>query len=104
MGYDIGVEPRATVIHAVDPARFTFGFVWNKIFRSRWRWYQSQVDLYLPGELGLRHAWSRIRSAISPLRTSVFLKAPYILLAEAMTFFWVLRDWVKRLRKPVAMR
>lgn len=104
MGYDIGVEPRATVIHAVDPARFTFRFVWNKIFRSRWRWYQSQVDLYLPGELGLRHAWSRIRSAISPLRTSVFLKAPYILLAEAMTFFWVLRDWVKRLRKPVAMR
>ncbi len=103
MGYDIGIEPRAQVIHAVDPSRFTFKFVWNKIFRSRWRWYQSQVDLYLPGELGVRHAWRRIRAAMIPFRFSSLLKAPYILLAEAMTFFWTLRDWLKRLRKPVTL-
>jgi len=103
LGYDIGIEPRAQVIHDVDPSRFTFKFVWNKIFRSRWRWYLSQVDLYLPGELGIRHAWQRIRAAILPIRFSSLLKAPYILLAEAMTFFWMLRDWLKRLRKPLTL-
>jgi glycosyltransferase involved in cell wall biosynthesis len=104
MGYEIGVEPRARVIHAVDPSRFTFRFVWAKIFRSRWRWYQSQVDLYLPTELGVRHAWRRIRLALVPFKVTSLLKVPYALLAEAMTFFWVLRDWLKRMRTPLTMR
>ena len=104
MGYAIGIEPRAEVVHHVDPARFQPGFVWRKIFTGRWRWYQSQVDLYLPFDLGLRQSLRRIGAAVWPPSFATLLKTPYILLAETLVFFWYLRDLLWRMRKPLTLR
>lgn len=103
LGYDIGVEPRAEVIHDVEPERFTIKFVWRKVFSSRWQWYQSQVDLYLPNELGLRSIGRRLRSAFSHPSFYTIIKVPYALLAEARTLAWYLADLLRRFRRPVAL-
>jgi len=103
MGYGIGIEPRAAVEHQVDPRRFTLSFLLRKIMLGRRRWYQSQVDLYLPAELGLRHSLRRIAAAVWPPSLSALLKAPYILLAEGLLFGWYLRDLLLRMRKPVTL-
>jgi O-antigen biosynthesis protein len=103
LGYDIGVEPRAEVLHDVEPGRFTPGFVWRKVFSGRWQWYQSQVDLFLPNELGLRHTGRRLRLAFSQPSFYTIIKVPYTLLAEARTLAWYLADLLRRFRRPVAL-
>ena len=103
LGYDIGVEPRAEVLHDVEPERFTPGFVWRKVFSGRWQWYQSQVDLFLPNELGLRYIGRRLRLAFSQPSFYTIIKVPYALLAEARTLAWYLADLLRRFRRPVAL-
>jgi glycosyltransferase involved in cell wall biosynthesis len=102
-GYEIGVEPRAEVLHDVEPERFTLGFVWRKVFSGRWQWYQSQLDLYLPNEIGLRYAARRLRMAFQPLSLYTIVKVPYAILAEARTLVWYLADLLRRFRKPAAL-
>jgi glycosyltransferase involved in cell wall biosynthesis len=103
LGYEIGVEPRAEALHDVEPERFTLEFVWRKVFSGRWQWYQSQVDLYLPNELGSRYIRRRLRMAFQPLSLYTIIKVPYAVLAEARTLVWYLADLLRRFRKPVAL-
>jgi glycosyltransferase involved in cell wall biosynthesis len=102
-GCAIGVEPRAAVVHQVEPARFHPGFVWRKILMGRRRWYQSQVDLYLPFDLGLRPSLRRIGEAAWPPSLSALLKTPYLLVMETLVLLWYLRDLILRLRRPVTL-
>ena len=104
LGYEIGVEPRAEVLHDVEAERFTLGFVARKIFTGRRQWYQSQLELQLPDELGIRMAIRRLRASIWPPSLISLLKGPYTLLAELLVLAWATADLLRRFRKPVACK
>lgn len=100
LGYRVGIEARAKVIHAVDPSRFTLRNVLRALIGGRRSWYQAQMDLYMPSELGVRQSLQRIWKSLWPLSIRSLVKLVYTLVAEIMLFNWRLRDLFRRFRKP----
>ena len=103
-GYLVGVEPRAWVTHNVDPSRFTLRHIRGMLLGGRQGWYQGQMDLYFPWELGLGAAVRRIAQALWPPSRRGLVRAPYRLLVEARMAIWYLFDLARRLRRPVTLR
>jgi GT2 family glycosyltransferase len=54
LGYAIAVLPQATVVHDVDPSRFTFLHVLRTLVAGHQVAYLAQRDLYVPRESRLR--------------------------------------------------
>ena len=101
LGYKIGIEPRASVIHHVHADRFTLRQLWRNLLSSHKAWYLMQQDQYIPYQLGLWFGFQRIFQAFWPLSKQSLLHAVYRIGIEALICFWSFADWLKRLRKPV---
>jgi glycosyltransferase involved in cell wall biosynthesis len=99
-GYAVGIEPRARVTHQVDPSRFTLRHVRGMLLGGRQGWYQAQMDLYFPWELGLRNTLRRIGKAIWPPSRRALVRTPYMLYTEARMATWYLFDLARRFRRP----
>ena len=54
LGWEVGVEPRAEVLHDVEPERYTLEHVRHTIRAATMVNYQAQCDLYLPRETTVR--------------------------------------------------
>jgi hypothetical protein len=103
-GYQVGIEPEARVTHNVDPRRFTLGHIRGMLLGGRQGWYQAQMDLYFPWELGLRAAMRRIGQAMWPPSLRGLVRTPYRMVVEARMFAWYLFDLTRRFRKPATLR
>ncbi len=104
MGYQVGIEPGARVTHNVDPRRFTLHHIRGMLLGGRQGWYQAQMDLYFPWELGLRAALRRIGQAMWPPSLRSLVRTPYRVAVEARMFAWYLFDLARRFRKPATLR
>jgi GT2 family glycosyltransferase len=103
-GYQVGVEPHAKVTHYVDISRFTLRHLFGTLLGGRQGWYQAQIDLYLPWELGLRNALYRIGHAFWPPSLRSLARTLYMLAVETRTFIWYLLDLLRRFKKPAVLR
>jgi glycosyltransferase involved in cell wall biosynthesis len=72
LGYTVAIEPRAEVLHDVEPHRYSLEHVRKTIRAAALVNYRMQVSLHLPKETGLA---SEIRSIASPRGMSRLLRA-----------------------------
>jgi glycosyltransferase involved in cell wall biosynthesis len=104
MGWKVGIEPKAEVIHHVDAARFSLSYLWKSIRASRRSWYQVQRDLYIPRETSLGDILRRIGNAFRSIKAESAVKIFFTLYGEGTLIFWLTKDLVLRLRKPITSR
>ena len=104
LGYTVGVEPGAVVHHQVEAGRFSLSYVWQSIRASRRTWYQLQKEGYVPWELGIRHSLRRIWRAIRYMHKDSIVKPFFTVSAELSAWVWLIVDFFKRMRKPLAGR
>lgn len=72
LGWEVGIEPRAEVLHDVQPERFTFDHVRRTIRAGTLVNYQGQRDLYLPRETTIG-ATLRTISSLARARAAALL-------------------------------
>jgi polysaccharide pyruvyl transferase CsaB len=104
MGYQIAVEPRAVVMHKVEPSRFSLEHVQKTILAAERTWYRLQTDLYIPNELSLRNIFRRFKGKLGMRKTWGKLKTRYSLLAEWHILSWFIKDQFNRMRKIFSWR
>lgn len=113
MGYRVGVEPRAGVIHEVDPTRYSDQHVRKTILAGSVVNYRLHSSLYIPYILpfsniffsylsagkkfisfSLKSLWNR-KSKYDALYASAYAKA------NAMVLILKIKDTITRFRKPI---
>jgi len=62
LGYTIAILPQAEVIHLVDQSRFTLKHLKHTIYSGMFVHYQTQLDLYLPFESGIKNILEHSRN------------------------------------------
>jgi hypothetical protein len=88
----------------VDAARFSLSYLWKSIRASRRSWYQVQRDLYIPRETSLGDILRRIGNAFRSIKAESAVKIFFTLYGEGTLIFWLTKDLVLRLRKPITSR
>lgn len=109
LGYGVGVEPRAEVLHDVEPHRYTIEHVRKTIKAAEMVNYRMQASLHLPAESGLAATLRGVLSTLHPrslassrkpqasiehLYRSSYAKARVTLLREKLT------DFARKLQRP----
>jgi polysaccharide pyruvyl transferase CsaB len=105
LGYTIAVEPRAAVIHDVDPSRFTLGHVRRTIQAGGRVGQRAERDRYLPAPTGLmgaiRHLATHHFDRTMPRGRARWIDAAFRKAAQAGVLLAELNDLRQRARKPV---
>lgn len=105
-GHAIFVEPRAEVVHEVDPRRFSRAHVVRTILSGRSTWYRMQRDLYLPWEAAGWRALLLLARRVIRLPERIVshgLMVPLVeIIADTAFLFWLARDYAIRLYRSLA--
>jgi GT2 family glycosyltransferase len=104
LGYEIGIEPGALVLHEVDSRRYTLGHIWRAILADLMVRYQATKDGFLEGSVysllapphssqKLRHLFMALIDFSSPWESkfALLMRA----LARLALFFYIARDKVE---------
>ena len=112
LGWEVGIEPRAEVLHDVEPERYTLEHVRRTIRAATMVNYQAQCDLYLPHETTTRATVHQL-FRLAAMRTQRLVR-PRGPVADAVIRFRFeaqrqllgqqVRDFLARLARPVAAR
>ena len=113
LGYEVGIEPRAVVLHQVERKRFTVEHVRKTTLAGTMVNYQMQKSMYTPFEASLtgttkavlRDALAAIRLGVSPKArraTDLLLSSAH---RRARRHLWLrqVKDRMARLRTPIAL-
>jgi GT2 family glycosyltransferase len=108
LGYRIGIEPRAEVIHEVQSSRFTFWHVCRTVIAGNLASYAAQRDLYIPRDIGVR---SQLRALMTdhwdptlPTMPSRLASFGARKVGQVAVLAAVAADILRRMRRPAAMR
>ena len=112
LGWEVGVEPRAEVLHDVEPERYTLEHVRRTIRAATMVNYQAQCDLYLPRETTvrttlrecLRLTAMRADRLVRPRGTVEDAVIGFRLEAQRELLRRQLRDFFARLGRPTSLR
>jgi glycosyltransferase involved in cell wall biosynthesis len=112
LGWEVGVEPRAEVLHDVEPERYTLEHVRRTIRAATMVNYRAQCDLYLPRETTvrstlhqcLRLAAMRADRVVRPRGAVEDAVIRYRFAAQRELLRRQLRDFFARLGRPTSIR
>jgi glycosyltransferase involved in cell wall biosynthesis len=112
LGWEIGVEPRAEVLHDVEPERYTLEHVRRTIRAATLVNYQAQCDLYLPRETTgrttvhqlVRLAAMRVQRLIRPRSRVADAVIAFRFEAQRRLLGQQVRDFLARLGRPTSVR
>ncbi len=105
VGYRIAILPQASVLHDVDPARFTAAHVRRTLVAGHCVAYLGQRDLYIPMESGLKTTFKLLvgtyMDVTVPNRRDRWLDMAFRKYAQVRLLLLQLSDLRRRFRRPI---